>query len=212
MSTYPVFSALRPLGSRIVIATHNDGKLREFRELLGFCGSAIVSAGQLGLPSPEENGATFSENAILKAKTAALASGSVALADDSGLCVTSLDGRPGIYSARWAEPKGDFTAAMQRIQNELGDEPDRSAFFMCVLALCWPDGVYKCIEGRVDGTIAPAPRGKHGHGYDPIFIPRDETRTFAEMTDKEKNAISHRGMATKSLIEKFFTQGQRSMI
>jgi XTP/dITP diphosphohydrolase len=178
--------------------------LNEFKDLLGFYGLEIVSAGQLGLPSPEETGATFTENAILKAKAACLATGSLALADDSGLCVTALDGRPGIYSARWAEPSKDFKIAMQRIQDELGDIQDRSAYFVCVLALYWPDGTCECIEGRIDGTIAKTPRGENGHGYDPIFIPKDDARTFAEISDREKNAISHRGVATKALIERFF--------
>ncbi len=189
---------------RIIIATHNDGKLQEFAQLLRPYVSEIVSAGSLGLPSPEETGATFAENAILKAKAASLATGSLALADDSGLCVTALNGDPGIFSARWAEPKNNFAFAMQRIQNELGDATDRSAYFICVLALYWPDGRHKTIEGRIDGIIAPVPRGAQGHGYDPIFQPVSDDRTFAEMPEGEKNAISHRGIATRLLVEKFF--------
>jgi XTP/dITP diphosphohydrolase len=187
---------------RIVIATHNGGKLKEFQHLLGSFAHEVVSAGQLGLPSPEETGTTFAENALLKAKACAEATGSFALADDSGLCVTALNGRPGLYSARWANP--DIAAAMQRIQTELGDAADRSAHFICVLALYWPDGRPEIIEGRVDGTIAKTPRGSGGHGYDPIFIPDGFTSSFAEMTDAQKNAISHRGRATKALIDRFF--------
>jgi XTP/dITP diphosphohydrolase len=192
------------LPKRIVIATHNEGKLREFGTLLGAFTADIVSAGSLGLPSPEETGATFAENAILKAKTAALATGCLALADDSGICVNALGGRPGIYSARWAEPGKDFDLAMQRIQNELGNAKDRSAYFICVLALYWPNGRIETVEGRIDGTIAPAPRGTQGHGYDPIFIPHGSDTTFAEMGEAQKNSISHRGKATKALVETFF--------
>ena len=196
----------RPVSGRIVIATHNNGKLNEFKKLLEFYGAEVTSAGKLGLPSPEETGITFEENAILKAKAACVATGSIALADDSGLCVTALGGRPGIYSARWGEPGKGFESAMQRVQDELGDAADRSAYFICVLALYWPDGHCECVEGRIYGTIAGTPRGDKGHGYDPIFIPQGETRSFAEMGEAEKNAISHRGLATKALIEKFFTQ------
>lgn len=194
----------KPISGRIVIATHNNGKLNEFKGLLSFYGPDIVSAGELNLSSPEETGLTFAENALLKAKTASLATGSIALADDSGLCVSALGDRPGIYSARWAEPGKGFAAAMQRIQDELGDAADRSAHFICALALYWPDGHSGFVEGRIDGTIAKTQRGTQGHGYDPIFVPQNETRTFAEMSDREKNAISHRALATKALIEKFF--------
>jgi XTP/dITP diphosphohydrolase len=196
----------RPIPNRIVIATHNAGKLHEFSELLRPYVPEIVSAGELGLPSPEETGTTFAENALLKAKAAAKASGALALADDSGLCVTVLGGKPGIFSARWAEPKNDYTVAMQRIQDELGDAKDRSAHFLCVLVFCWPDGSFESIEGRVDGTLAREPRGSNGHGYDPIFIPGGYDKTFAEMSDDEKNVISHRGRATRALGERFFAR------
>jgi len=196
----------RPLPQRLVIATHNAGKFREFHELLSPYVPDIVSAGELGLPSPEETGATFAENAILKAKAAGKASGSYALADDSGLCVTALGGKPGIHSARWAEPKGNFPLAMQRIQKELGAAEDRSAYFICVLTLCGPDGVCESVEGRVDGTLAHAPRGTNGHGYDPLFIPNGFGVTFAEMSDEEKNNISHRGKAARALIERCFSR------
>ncbi len=189
-----------PLFSRIVIATHNAGKLREFKELLQPFAVDIVSSGELGLASPEETGTTFAENALLKAKAAALASGSLALADDSGLCINALGGKPGLYSARWAGPAHDFSIAMQRVQDELGGAANRSACFICALVLCWPDGSSKLIEGRVDGMIAREPKGIFGHGYDPIFIPEGHDRTFAEIPDEEKNAISHRGKAIKALV------------
>lgn len=194
-----------PIKDRIVIATHNAGKLREFSELLRPYAKEIVSAGELKLPSPEETGKTFAENAILKAKAAALASGSLALADDSGLCINALGGKPGILSARWAEPKNDFIAAMKKIEKKLGNAEDRSAYFICVLALCRLDGSCETIEGRIDGTIAKAPRGTKGHGYDPIFIPNGYGITFAEMDENEKNRISHRGLATRALVERFFS-------
>ena len=191
----------RFFADRLVIATHNKGKLGEFRNLLGHCVPEIVSAGELGLPSPEETGTTFVENAILKAKAAAEAMGSFALADDSGLCVTALGGDPGLYSARWAQP--DAAAGIARVQKALGDASDRSAYFICVLALYWPDGRTEIIEGRIDGRIALASRGTGGHGYDPIFIPAGDTRTFAEMSEEEKNAISHRGGAARKLVAWF---------
>ncbi|MDD3371432.1 MAG: RdgB/HAM1 family non-canonical purine NTP pyrophosphatase [Alphaproteobacteria bacterium] len=195
------------LFDRIVVATHNAGKLREFAELLKPFVKEIVSAGQLGLPSPEETGTTFAENARIKAMAAAKASGSVALADDSGLCIDALGGQPGIFSARWAADGID--KAMQRVQAELGNAKDRSAHFSCVLTLCWPDGRVEFVEGRVDGTIAPAPRGIHGHGYDPVFIPDGYDLTFAEMPEEKKNKISHRGRATQALIERFFVQREK---
>jgi len=194
---------VRPVSGRIVIATHNAGKLREFQELLRFYPSEIVSAGSLGLPSPEETGTTFTENALLKARAAALATGNLALADDSGVCVTALNNQPGIYSARWAGANKNFRPAMQRIHDELANNPDRSAHFMCVLALVWPTGEQKIFEGRIDGTIVWPPRGDFGHGYDPIFIPQGDTRTFGEITDAEKNRISHRAKAAQKLIAFF---------
>ena len=189
------------LPNRLVIATHNNGKLQEFRQLLGSCVPEIVSAGELGLPSPEETGVTFVENAVLKAKAASEATGCFALADDSGLCVTALGGDPGLYSARWAQP--DAAAGIARVQKALGAATDRSASFICVLALYWPDGYTEIIERRVNGTIARDCRGVGGHGYDPVFIPTGDTRSFAEMSEAEKNAISHRGQATQALVARF---------
>lgn len=191
-------------GDRLIIATHNKGKLREFGALLGFYVKDIVSAGDLGLPEPDETGATFLDNAILKARAAAKASGSPALADDSGLCVTALNGAPGIYSARWGGPDKDFSIAMQRVHQDLGENPDHSAYFICVLALAWPDGHAETAEGRVDGTIIWPPRGDGGHGYDPVFVPVNHHHTFAEMPAEEKDALSHRGKAVRELIRKYF--------
>lgn len=188
------------LSNRLVIATHNAGKLREMRLLLGGHFTTIVSAGELALPEPDETGATFVENALLKAKAAATASGSLTLADDSGLCVTALNGDPGLYSARWAGPAKDFRAAMQRVHDALGDSTDRSAYFIAVLALILPDGGSEIFEGRIYGHITWPPRGDQGHGYDPVFVPEGETRTFAEMGEDAKNTISHRGKALQKFI------------
>jgi non-canonical purine NTP pyrophosphatase (RdgB/HAM1 family) len=191
---------------RLVVATHNQGKLREFRDLLAPYVDVVTSAGELGLPEPEETGMTFAENALLKARAAAQLSNSVALADDSGLCVTALEDAPGIYSARWAGPGKDFSVAMQRVHTELGSAKDRSAHFICVLALAWPDGTTETIEGRVDGHMVWPPRGHKGHGYDPVFVPQGESRTFAEMNEEEKNAISHRGLAVQKFIAQFLSR------
>ncbi|MDP9127647.1 MAG: RdgB/HAM1 family non-canonical purine NTP pyrophosphatase [Pseudomonadota bacterium] len=185
---------------RLIIATHNKGKLEEVRDLLTPYVSNIVSAGDLNLPEPEETGTTFVENAVLKARAAAAQSGSPALADDSGLCVNALGGKPGILSARWGGPHKDFSAAMQRVQNELGTAADRSAYFICVLALVWPDQHTEIFEGRADGTLVWPGRGTNGHGYDPMFVPEGQSRTFAELSHDEKNALSHRGLAVKELL------------
>jgi XTP/dITP diphosphohydrolase len=187
---------------RLVIATHNAGKLREFAALLDPYANEIVSSGDLGLPEPEETGASFADNAILKAHAASKSSGEIVLADDSGLCVAALNGVPGIHSARWAGPGKDFAPAMERINRELGASENRAAHFACVLALAFPDGRVETVEGRVDGRIIWPPRGKGGHGYDPIFVPNGFGQTFAEMDDKQKNALSHRGKAVQALIDK----------
>ncbi|NLI26512.1 MAG: RdgB/HAM1 family non-canonical purine NTP pyrophosphatase [Acetobacter sp.] len=188
------FSLPLPQGGKLLLASHNKGKLAEFSTLLGHYGITVLSAGEIDLPEPEETEATFAGNAALKAVAAAKASGLPALADDSGLCVAALNGDPGIYSARWAGPNKDFDAAMQRIIDGIGSE-NPAAWFICVLCLAFPDGTTYSFEGRIDGTIAAVPRGTLGHGYDPIFIPEHENRTFAEMTEAEKNAISHRARA-----------------
>jgi XTP/dITP diphosphohydrolase len=185
---------------RLVLATHNRGKLREFSQILGPSFASIVTAGDLGLPEPEETGTTFVENALLKARAAAEATKSTTLADDSGLCVAGLGGDPGLYSARWADPGKDFNHAMRRVHEGLGDNPDRSAYFIAVLALVLPDGGHQIFEGRVDGHITWPPRGDKGHGYDPVFVPKGDSRTFAEMEESEKNAVSHRGKAIEKLL------------
>lgn len=185
---------------RLVIATHNQGKLREFSRILGGSFAAIVTAGELKLPEPEETGATFAENALLKARTAHAITKGPVLADDSGLCVASLGGDPGLYSARWAGPDKNFKHAMRRVHDTLGDARDRSAYFIAVLALVLPDGSEHVFEGRAHGSIVWPPRGDKGHGYDPVFMPDGETRTFAEMTEDEKNTVSHRGKAILKLM------------
>lgn len=192
------------LRNRITIATHNAGKLREFAPLLQPYIAKIVSAGELGLPAPEETGTTFIENALIKAKASAESSDSLSLADDSGLCINALGGQPGLYSARWAQP----TAAdgINRILDELKSVSDRSAYFICMLALYWPGGKYEIFEGRIDGAIAPAPRGTKGHSYDPIFVPNGYDKTFAEIDDATKNKISHRGVAIEKMIARLKAQ------
>lgn len=187
-------------GDKLVLASHNKGKLAEFSSLLADFGITVLSAGDLDLPEPDETETTFAGNAALKAVAAAKATGLPALADDSGLCVSALGGAPGIYSARWAGPDKDFPAAMARIQKGIGED-ERDAWFICVLCLAFPDGTTRSFEGRINGQITWPPRGDKGHGYDPIFTPEGETRTFAEMADTEKNAISHRARAFKSFRE-----------
>lgn len=185
---------------KLVIASHNPGKVREIGELLAPHRVDVVSAGELGLPEPEETGETFADNARLKALAAAEGAGLPALADDSGLCVVALDGAPGIYSARWAGPNKDFAHAMERVRVALDDTPDREAYFVCVLALAWPDGHVETFEGRVYGRLVFPPRGDRGFGYDPIFEPVGETRTFGEMDASEKHAMSHRAQAFELLL------------
>ena len=180
----------RRLTGKVVIATHNAGKLTEMRELLAPFGIAAVSAGELGLPEPDETGTMFAENAAIKAKAAADATGLPAFADDSGLCVDALDGAPGIFSARWAGPSKDFPAAMARIFAELGRRgaENRRAHFVSALVLAWPDGHTELFEGRVFGDLVEA-RGSAGFGYDPIFRPEGHDRTFGEMSADEKHGV-----------------------
>jgi XTP/dITP diphosphohydrolase len=180
---------------RIVIATHNAGKLKEIRELLAPFGVEAVSAGELGLPEPEETGSTYAENARIKAEAAAKASGLPALADDSGLAVMALWGAPGIFSARWAGPGKDFASAMARVARELDARgatlpEQRRAAFVAALCLVWPDGHAEEIEGAVEGEVVWPPRGSLGFGYDPIFRPDGHDRTFGEMSAEEKHGIS----------------------
>lgn len=187
-------------GDELLIATHNPGKAREIAALLGPYVARFVTAGDLNLPEPEETGTTFTENAILKAQAAAQASGKVALADDSGLAVNALNGEPGIYSARWGGPEKDFDLAMRKVHEALGDAQDRSAAFICVLALGWPDGHSEVFEGRVEGQITWPARGGQGFGYDPIFVPRGYDITFAEMDPAKKHEVSHRARAFDLLV------------
>jgi XTP/dITP diphosphohydrolase len=193
-------------GGQLVIASHNPGKVKEIGELLEPHGADVVSAGTLGLPEPEETETTFIGNAKLKALAAATASGLPALADDSGLAVTALDGAPGIYSARWAGPSKDFDMAMARVIDLLRPATDRSAQFVCALTLAWPDGHCESFEGRVDGEIIGEKRGKHGFGYDPIFLPKGAKLTFGEMEPAAKHAISHRAIAFEKLVAACFGQ------
>ena len=183
---------------RLVLASHNAGKAAELRALLAPRGLRVESAAELGLPEPEETGATFAENAELKARAAVSAAGAPALADDSGLVVPALGGAPGIRSARWAGPERDFAAAMALLERRLAETgalPSPAAHFVCALALAWPDGHIERFEGRVDGRLAFPPRGNRGFGYDPVFIPDSGALTFGEMDPAEKDRMSHRAAA-----------------
>ncbi len=189
----------RPLTGRVVIATHNSGKLAEMRELLAPFQIEAISAREMGLDEPEETGTSFSENARIKACAAALASGLPAFADDSGLVVEALDGAPGIHSARWAGPDRNFSRAMGEIENKLRAQgattpESRKAHFVSTLCLAWPDGHVEEFEGRVDGTLVWPPRGDKGFGYDPIFLPGGYERTFGEMRSEEKHGLPPRGL------------------
>jgi XTP/dITP diphosphohydrolase len=189
----------------LVIASHNEGKVREIRALLAPYGIEPVSAASLDIPEPVETGTSFAANAELKARFSADLSGLVALADDSGLCVDALGGDPGVYTADWAEtPNGrDWNLAMRKVEDALqakGPEAGRDAHFVCVLSLCWPDGHVESFEGRVDGTLAWPPRGTIGFGYDPVFVPLGHEQTFAELPPEEKHRISHRADAFAKLV------------
>lgn len=191
-------------GNRLVIASHNAGKVGEIDALLSPYGADVVSAAELGLPEPEETGDTFVANAELKARAAAAASGLPALADDSGLAVAALGGAPGVRSARWAGPGKDFRVAMQRVQQALGDTADRSAHFACALCLAWPDGRCDTFEGTVHGRLVWPPRGERGFGYDPMFVPSGYDLTFGEMDPDHKHRISHRADAFRKLVAACF--------
>ncbi len=206
----------RRLGSgSLVIATHNAGKLKEIAALLEPHGVKCISAGSLGLPEPAETGVSFVQNGLIKARAAAEASGLVALADDSGLAVDALDGRPGVYTADWAErqwfegdPGRDWYMAMGKVEGMLqqrGPDAPRSCAFHCVLALAWPDGEHAVYEGRAPGTLTWPPRGLLGFGYDPVFVPEGGTQTFAEIAQEEKHAISHRADAFAKLVADQFS-------
>lgn len=199
---------MRPIGGKLVIATHNPGKLREIAALIEPLGIQCFSAKELDLPEPEEIGNSFVDNADLKAREAADLSGLPALADDSGLCVDALHGSPGIFSARWAEDERgnrDWMRAMDRVWRECeATEPDAApaAHFVCALAIAWPnDGQAENFEGRVDGTLTWPPRGNRGFGYDPIFVPAGYEMTFGEMEPDDKHRMSHRAEAFRKLVE-----------
>jgi XTP/dITP diphosphohydrolase len=206
-------SGHRPITGRMVIATHNAGKLAEMRDLLSAYGVEAISAGELGLPEPEETGKTFDANARIKAVAAAQSSGLTAFADDSGLVVDALDGEPGIQSARWAGPERDFGHAMEKVHAMLTERgakaPERRrAHFVSALCVAWPDGHVETFEARVNGTVVWPPRGTKGFGYDPIFLPDGHTRTFGEMSAEEKHGLpphgrglSHRARAFLKLAE-----------
>jgi XTP/dITP diphosphohydrolase len=191
---------------RLVVASHNAGKVREIAALLAPFGLDVVSAGALGLDEPEETGSTFIDNAVLKARAAAAVAKLPALADDSGLEITALNGAPGIYSARWAGAERDFSAAMNRARDEMkaSGNNDTSARFVCALALAWPDGHVETVEGEVRGHVVFPPRGENGFGYDPIFIADGNTMTFGEMEPEAKHAISHRADAFAQLVARCF--------
>ena len=196
-------------GDRLVVASHNPGKVREIADLLRPHGIEVVSAKELDLPEPEETGSTFSENAELKARAAASRSGLPALADDSGLEVHVLGGEPGIYSARWAGEEKDFEVAMGRVEVAMSEKdaraPDkRGANFTCALSLAMPDGSCETFVGKVDGTMVWPPRGKNGFGYDPVFLPEGGELTFGEMKPQDKHAISHRAKAFDQFIAACF--------
>lgn len=185
---------------RLILATHNKGKVVEIAALLAPFGVTVLSAGELNLPEPDETEDSFIGNARLKALAAATAAGLPALADDSGLCVHALNGDPGIYSARWAGPSKDFGIAMAAVNEKLGAATDRSAHFISALALAWPDGHCEIFEGRIDGTLVWPARGNNGFGYDPMFVPDGFDITFGEMDPGAKHAMSHRARAFAQLV------------
>ncbi|MBI3275959.1 MAG: RdgB/HAM1 family non-canonical purine NTP pyrophosphatase [Methylocystis sp.] len=210
--------SFRQIAGRLVIATQNPGKLWELRQLLAPHGVDAVAAAELGLPEPEETAPTFAGNALLKATAAASAANLPAFADDSGLCVDALGGAPGVQSARWAGDQRDFGAAIKRVERELqerGATPPFTAYFLCALALAWPDGHVEQFEGRVDGVLVFPPRGTKGFGYDPIFLPDGLDRTFGEMMSAEKHALpgdgsralSHRARAFQALARACLREG-----
>ena len=194
-------------GSELVVATHNKGKLAEISAMFQRRGIKLTSAAEYGLESPPETGTTFIENAEMKARFVAAATGKIALADDSGLCVEALDGAPGVYTADWAEELGkprDFNTAMQRVHDEMGDNPNKKAKFVSVLTLCWPDGHCETVEGVAHGQIVWPPRGTVGHGLDPIFMPDGYDKVYAEIDAAEKNKISHRADSFRKMMDKCF--------
>lgn len=192
------------MGGRLVIASHNAGKVREIGDLLRPFGADAVSAGDLSLPEPEETGITFRENAEIKARAAADGARLPALADDSGLVVPALGGAPGIASARWGGPDKDFALAMRLVEEALAGIDDRRAYFACALTLAWPEGDCETFEGTVDGRLVWPPRGDKGFGYDPMFVPEGHAVTFGEMDPAAKHAMSHRARAFRQLVAACF--------
>jgi non-canonical purine NTP pyrophosphatase (RdgB/HAM1 family) len=191
-------------GQKLVLASHNPGKLREIEALLDPLGIEVVSAGALGLPEPEENAPDFAGNARIKAVAAATASGLPALSDDSGFCVAALNGAPGVHSARWAGPARDFALAMATVNERIADNPDKRAWFIAALCLAWPDGHTETFLGRIDGAVVWPPRGDNGFGYDPMFVPAGLRETFGEMDAGAKHAVSHRARAFAQVLTSCF--------
>jgi XTP/dITP diphosphohydrolase len=191
-------------GQKLVLASHNIGKLREIEALLLPLRIQVISAAALGLPEPEEDAPDFTGNARIKAMAAATASGLPALSDDSGFCVAALHGAPGVYSARWAGPSKDFSAAMATVHERIGDNLDRRAWFIAALCVAWPDGHTQTFVGRTDGAIVWPPRGDRGFGYDPMFVPAGCQQTFGEMNPDDKHAISHRARAFAQVLASCF--------
>ncbi len=194
---------------RLVVASHNPGKVREIAELVSDRGIDTVSAGDMGLAEPEETGTTFIANARLKALAASTVAGLPCIADDSGLAVHALGGEPGIYSARWAGPEKDFAAAMQLVEESMAasGSDDRTAHFVCALCLAWPDGHMETFEGKVFGALVWPPRGDKGFGYDPMFLADGESETFGEMDQSRKHAMSHRANAFALMVEACLNDG-----
>ena len=192
--------------NRLVIASHNPGKVREISDLLIPWSISVVSAAELDLPEPEETGLSFRANAKLKSDAAAFVARLPALADDSGLAVNALNGAPGIYSARWAGAEKNFSVAMARVNREMGDNPDRGAQFVCALALTWPDGHSEVFEGSVGGMLVWPPRGTRGFGYDPMFLGDGDAGTYGEIAPEEKHSRSHRAIAFRKLIAACFRE------
>ena len=197
--------AARRLSGKMVLATHNAGKLKEMQALLASYAVEVVSAGDLGLSEPAETGTIFSENAGIKARAAAQATGLPAIADDSGLCIDALDGAPGLFTADWCGQPRDYSAGMERVRFELdrrGHAPTgAAAHFVSCIVVAWPEGGEDLFEGRVHGALAFPPRGANGFGFDPCFAPEGSARTFGEMSDSEKKAISHRARALGAMIK-----------
>ncbi len=196
-------------GEKVLIATHNKGKLEEFREIFAPFAVTVVSAGELGLAEPVETETTFEGNARIKAVAAMTATGIITIADDSGLCVDALDGAPGVYTADWAGPQRDWMMAMRTVEEKLqakgATQPQqRTASFMATLCVLWPDGEERFYVGKVPGHLSWPPRGTFGHGYDPVFIPDGETMTYGEMTHAKKNTLSHRARAVEKLVKDLF--------